>query len=294
MTTIEILPTGQDLLGECPLWDGQTRSLYWIDARRHRVRRYQPATGTQAEWALTEEIGSIALCESGRLLAALVDRFVWLDPASGAIEPLGEVRVHHAGENIRLNDGRTDRSGRFLVGSLVKHRHEPLGALYQLEGTTLREVDRGFCVSNTTCFSPDGRWLYFADSLSRQILRYPYDPATGAVGVRQNFIDTAPLNSAPDGATVDAEGGLWVALVQTAQLARFHADGLLDRLVDCPVPYVTCPCFGGDNLDTVYLTSIRDSGNMLRTEHPDGGSLLAIHGLGVRGLPEGRFNDRGL
>ena len=130
--------------------------------------------------------------------------------------------------------------------------------------------------------------------LTRHILRYPYNTATGEVGPREVFIDTAPLNSAPDGATVDAEGGLWVALVQTAQLARFFADGRLDRLIDCPVPFVTCPCFGGESLDTIYLTSIRDSGNLLRTDHPQGGSLMAIRGTGARGLPEVRFNDRGL
>ncbi|WP_342129223.1 SMP-30/gluconolactonase/LRE family protein [Hydrogenophaga sp. OTU3427] len=292
MLAFDILPTGQDLLGECPLWDVASQSLYWIDARRHVVRHLQPDTGAQSHWTLPEEIGSIALCESGQLLVALVDRFVRLDPRSGTITPLLQMR--HAADNVRLNDGRVDRAGRFVVGSLVKHSHEPLGALYQLSGATLREVDRGFRVSNTTCFSPDGRWMYFADSMSRQILRYPYDTATGAVGPREPFIDIAPWNSAPDGATVDAEGGLWVALVLSAQLARFHPDGRLDRLIDCPVPYVTCPCFGGPELDTLYLTSIRDSGNMLRTDHPHGGALMAIRGTGARGLPEVRFDDRGL
>lgn len=292
VSQVELIDVGQDLLGECPLWDVSTQSLYWIDSRRHLVHRWQPGSGARADWTLPQEVGSIALCESGQLLVAMVDEVLRLDPATGATTPL--LRLQHAGEHMRLNDGRTDRAGRFVVGSLVKGRHELLGALYQISGASLREIDRGFCVSNTTCFSPDGRWMYFADSLTRHILRYAYNTATGEVGPREVFIDTAPLNSAPDGATVDAEGGLWVALVQTAQLARFFADGRLDRLIDCPVPFVTCPCFGGESLDTIYLTSIRDSGNLLRTDHPQGGSLMAIRGTGVRGLPEVRFNDRGL
>lgn len=292
MPQIDILNTGQDLLGECPLWDPSAQCLYWIDSRRHLVRRLAPDTGAQQQWLLPQDIGSIALCESGRLLVALTDSVVRLDTRSGAIEPL--LQVTHAAENIRLNDGRTDRAGRFLVGSLVKGRHEPLGALYQVAGASLRVLDRGFCVSNSTCFSPDGRWLYFADSLTHRILRYPYDTATGEVGARETFIDTSVLKSAPDGATVDADGGLWVALVQTAQVARFFPDGRLDRLIDCPVPFVTCPCFGGEQLDTIYLTSIRDSGNLLRTDHPMGGALLAIRGTGARGLPEARFDDRRL
>lgn len=294
MLQIDIQPTGHDLLGECPLWDTSSQSLYWIDSRRHLVRRLQPLTGAQSDWAMPQEVGSIALCESGQILVALVDSFVRLNPDSGVITPLPQVKVPHAGHDIRLNDGRADRSGRFVVGSLVMHRTDPIGALYQLHGNTLRELDRGFSVSNATCFSPDGRWLYFADSLTRKVMRYPYDTATGQVGSSEVLIDTAPLNSAPDGATVDADGCIWVALVLTGQLARFRPDGSLDRLIDCPVPYVSCPCFGGEQLDTIYLTSIRNSGNLLRTEHPDGGSLIAIRGTGVRGLPEARFDDRAL
>lgn len=294
MLQIDIQPTGHDLLGECPLWDTASDSLFWIDARRNLLRQYRPSSGFQCDWAMPQKIGSIALCESGQLLVALVDSFVRLNLNTGVITPMSGPKIVHAGPDIRLNDGRADRGGRFVVGSLVMHRTDPIGALYQLQGETLRELDRGFSVSNSICFSPDGRWLYFADSLTRKVMRYPYDTATGQVGAREVLIDTAPLDSAPDGATVDAEGGIWVALVLTGQLARFTPDGQLDQLIDCPIPYVSCPCFGGPQLDTIYLTSIRDSGNMLTTKHPDGGALIAIRGVRERGLPESRFNDRSL
>lgn len=286
----EIISQGRDELGESPLWDTQAQCLYWIDSRRHLVQRLHTASGAYQSWTMPHEIGSIALCESGRLLVALQTDLHLLDLATGALSPLAAV-VHPA-ERMRLNDGRTDRAGRFCVGSLVLGRHETHGVLYQVHPSgRVCELDRGFCVSNTTCFSPDGQWMYFADSLAQQIWRYRYDVATGEAGPREVLVDTRPLKSGPDGATVDADGRLWVALVMTRQLACFSAQGELLQCIDLPIDYPTCPCIGGANLDTIYMTSISNSGNLLKSNHPDSGALLAIHGTGVRGLPEVRFAD---
>lgn len=288
---IDILAHRRDLLGECPLWDVRSQSLYWIDGRAQLVRRLTPATGASAEWRAPQPIGSIALCESGRLLLALEHAFWLLDPDSGSLAPSG-AGVTHAAERMRLNDGRTDRAGRFVVGSMTLGRAEPLGALYQLAGDgTVTTLDRGIMLANATCFSPDGRWLYFADSHTHQIRRYPYDSATGTAGPHEVLVDTRALGSAPDGATVDAEGHLWVALVQAGQLARLSPEGQLERTIQLPVTYVTCPCFGGPGLDVIYLTSISNSGNLLRSDHPDAGAVFAIHGVGVCGLEESRFVD---
>ncbi|MDB5964057.1 MAG: Gluconolactonase [Polaromonas sp.] len=290
MTSIEIVTDKRDQLGECPLWDERTRALFWIDSHARLVRRLKPASGDYREWLLPSAIGSIALCESGRLLVALAAEFSYLDLATGALEKLASVT--HAEEKIRMNDGRTDRAGRFVAGSLVMGRNEKLGALYQVDATGyVKELDRGFAISNGTCFSPDGRWLYFTDSRTRKIMRYPYDTATGQAGAPAVFIDTEPLGSAGDGATVDSEGCLWTALVEIGKVGRFTPKGKLERLIDVPVRHVTCPCFGGPDLDILYVTSISNSGNALKDDHPDAGALFAIHGTGVRGLPETRFAD---
>ena len=288
---IDILDPRRDLLGECPLWDERSQSLYWIDGRSRLVRRHTPATGARAEWLAPQHIGAIALCESGCLLLALEHDFWRLDPGSGTLAPLG-AGVTHAAERMRLNDGRTDRAGRFVVGSMTLGRAEPAGALYQLAPDgSVTTLDTGIMLANATCFSPDGRWLYFADSHTLQIRRYPYDPVTGRPGPSEVLVDTRPLGSAPDGAAIDAEGHLWVALVQAGQLARFSPQGQLERTIQLPVTYVTCPCFGGPELDVIYLTSISNSGNLLRSDHPDAGAVFAIHGTGVRGLAESRFAD---
>ena len=295
MLQIDFLGEQRDRLGECPVWDERRQALYWIDSKRCLIHRCLPATGERRQWTLPSEIGSLALCESGRLLVAMEHEIGFLDVdrdgGDGAFEPLAT--VNHPEARMRLNDGRADRAGRFLVGSLKLAPATPVGELYQLlPSGQLRTLERGIRVSNTLGFSPDGCTMYFADSLSHQIRRYDYDPLTGQASGMQVLADTTALGSGPDGAAVDAEGHLWVALVMKGQLARFRPDGSLDRLLDLPTPHPSCPCFGGPALDALYVTSLSDTGNTIKTDDPRAGRLLAVRGTGVKGLPEARFDDR--
>ena len=117
---------------------------------------------------------------------------------------------------------------------------------------------------------------------------YAYDTESGEVGARRDLIDTSSLGSAPDGATVDAEGFLWIALVQAQKIARVAPDGRVDKVFDCPTPFPSCPAFGGAELDVLYVTSISNSGGMLVSEADQAGRLVQFQGLGVRGLAEAR------
>jgi sugar lactone lactonase YvrE len=107
------------------------------------------------------------------------------------------------------------------------------------------------------------------------------------------FIDTAPLGSAPDGATVDSAGHLWVALVQAGKIGRISPEGQVVAVIDVPVQYPSCPTFGGDDMDVLFVTSIKDSGTgRMVSTHENAGAVFAISGLGVRGLPETRFGQK--
>lgn len=288
---IEIIGPTRDRLGECPLWDTRDQSLYWIDSKARLVRRVRH--GEYREWNTPSDVGSIALTQRGRLVLSLEDGFHLLDLGSSATRRLAEIQ--HKGPSMRMNDGRADRQGRFVAGSMVLGRHDRDGAYYRLDtdGSTT-QLFGDIALANATCFSPDGRTLYHADSFSDTVSAADYDPATGTVGPRRALFNTRPHGSAPDGTTVDADGNLWVALVQASRVGCFRPDGSLLRLLDVPTPYPTCPCFGGENLDVLYVTSISNSGNLMRSEHPDAGALFAFHGLGVRGLPEALYDDRNL
>jgi L-arabinonolactonase len=293
MITHSIPSPTRDLLGECPLWDSRDNCLYWIDSKGPLLRRLHPATGAYAQWTLSADVGSIALTESGRILLALTDSFQLFDTRTGNAQLVASVQ--HASAGIRMNDGRTDRQGRFIAGSLVIGRHDKDGAFYRLEKNgAVTVLVPGIALANSTCFSPDGRTLYYADSMSDEVRAVDYDLASGALGTPRVLMNTRAQGSAPDGATVDADGCLWVALVQTGKLGRYSPEGALLQLLEVPTPFPSCPCLGGPQLDVLYVTSLSNTGNLLRTDHPDGGALFAFSGLGVRGLPETRFDDRAL
>lgn len=277
-------------LGESPVWDDAGHCLWWVDSLAGLIHAASTDGTLRATLPQDRPIGSIGLADGG-LVAALADGFYRIDGETGgasAIALLPEDRT------LRLNDGKADRAGRFLSGQMHVHGTgtEPSDALlWQLDAGNARDLVGGLKLTNAICFSPDGGTLYFADSLEGVIRAHPYDSATGAIGPRRDLVDCRPHGSGPDGATVDADGNLWVALVLAQRIACIAPDGRMLRSIDLPIPYPACPAFGGPGLDTLYVTSIADSGQRLKSDHPDAGRIVAITGLGARGLQEGRYRD---
>lgn len=286
---IDRLPVASDLLGESPVWDTESGSLFWVDIAGRKVRRLHLASGEEKTWSTPSLVGSIALAPKGRLVMGLQDGFYLLQLATGAIEPIARLDVPDP--RMRLNDGKTDRTGRFICGGMGLHG-DPLGALHRLTAPgKLEKLAEGIRISNAICFSPAGDRMYFADSLARKIMVYDYARNGTDVGAPRLFLDTESLGSAPDGATVDYEGHVWVALVQAGKIARISPKGEVIAVIEVPVEFPSCPAFGGDAMDVLFVTSIRDSGTgRMVSSHPNAGALLAISGLGVRGIADARFD----
>ncbi len=278
-----------DLLGESPVWDGRDRTLYWVDGVSRLIHAHDLATGTFRSWKTPSMVGSIALGAGRSLVAGLADGIYEFDLDTGAFNP---IFMPDPDPKVRFNDGKNDRFGRFLCGTMGVHA-DPLGKLWRVDRDGRSEVfATGIRIFNSLCFSPDGMTMYFADSLDRAIRAFSYGPGDTPVGDPRMLADTNPWDSGPDGATVDADGCIWVCLVQVGKIARFTPAGKLDRLIDAPTDMPSCVAFGGDDLSTLYVTSIKDSGSgRAISRHPRGGCLFAIEGLGVRGLPEARFGE---
>lgn len=283
---VEVAVRGADQLGECPLWDERDAMLWWVDARFPAVKCLDPATGAVMMLVLPEIVGSIALRETGGMLAATKSGLHLFDPASGALDKKIDPETHLP--DNRFNDGRCDRAGRFWAGTMSHVNRDPTGSLYRFDAdfrsTRLRNA---IIIPNSLAFSPDGRTMYFADTNRHTIWAYDYDPASGAATRERVFADTGA--GRPDGSCVDADGCLWNADYGASRVVRYTPAGKVDRTYELPVTNVTCCCFGGRDLDTLYITTAtqRLSPEAL-AQQPLAGSLFALR-PGVRGLPESRF-----
>lgn len=285
---IEVAVAAGDALGETPLWCERDRLLWWIDIERPRLQSFDPASGAHAVHPLPGgTLGCQALTVAGDRLLALDLGLQRFDPGTGLLQPFAEVEREI---DNRLNDGRVDAGGRLWIGTLDNQLARPQAALYRVDpdGRVTRQVD-GIVVTNGLAFAPDGRTLYFTDTRRYLSFAFDLDPDDGTLSNRRLFADHRASGDRPDGAAVDAEGCLWFALFAGGRLARYRPDGRLDRIVELPVTNPTCPCFGGPDLKTLYVTSARKflDARTLAGE-PLAGALLAIEGLG-QGLPEHRF-----
>ena len=288
---IEILLDVKTELGEGPLWDVEEQRLYWIDSFGKKVFRCTADGREIRAWDVPERIGSMALrSRGGGAILSLANGFHFLDFKSGETQLIVDPEPDMPGN--RLNDGKVDRRGRFIAGSMDMNEDGPNGSLYRLDpDLSLHKLDDKIVCSNGPCWSPDDSTFYFSDTWSGEIWAYDYDIETGNVSNRRAFtkLDMS-TGGAADGSTVDAEGYLWNAQVYDGKLIRYAPDGKVDRVIDMPVKKVTSVNFGGPNLDILYVTSMaKPPLPRFPKDGVQGGSLFAIHDLGVRGVPEPRF-----
>ncbi len=276
------------VLGEGPVWDARTASLYWVDIKGQAIYRLD-AAGQVERWPAPEPVGALALREKGGLLLALKSGLAFFEPGCGPPVPIAAPEAHIPGN--RMNDGKCDPLGRFWVGTMDEGEVQPSGHLYRLNpDLSLRRFEVGFVVTNGMDWSGDGRTLYFTDSVGGVIYAYGFDMAAGRPGAARVFAAAPKADGSPDGLCVDAEDHVWSAHWGGARLTRYRPDGTVERVLALPAPLITSCCFGGRNLDTLYVTSARVGLSAAELEAaPLSGGVMAITGLGVRGRPMARF-----
>jgi sugar lactone lactonase YvrE len=274
-------------VGESPVFDDRRNALFFCDIPACAVHCLDLAAGGVSTWRFPTEVGSLGLAESGRVLVALRGSLRLLDPETGDSSHLAAVDADRP--QMRLNDGKVGPDGAFWVGSLDDDRR-PIGVLWRVtaDGRAEAKVD-GIRTSNGLAFGPDGRLLYHADTRGPWIDHWRLDPATGAISDRTRFTTPPPATGRPDGAAIDAEGCYWSAGLDAGLLNRYDPAGNLVASWPTPVATPTMPCFGGPDLRTLYLTTLRKADQT--GPGADLAGRLFVAEAPVAGAPVARFRD---
>ncbi len=255
--TAELFLDSRCELGEGPSWNGLVSRLFWFDVT-NKTLFSATADGVMVDRFIFDEPVTVAgVIDADHLAIATRIGLIRLTLSSDArqvIVPLEPDKPHN-----RTNDGRISPAGDYWIGTMAMRDPErhATGSLYVVRRGKAQALLTGLKIPNATCFSPDGRTAYFTDSLSFTVRKVALDPATGLpVGEWQDHI-TVPGPGVPDGAVVDSEGFMWLALYGEGRVVRYTPDGKVDRVVEVPAVNTTCPAFGGPDLKTLYITSAR-------------------------------------
>lgn len=270
-------------LGEGPVWVERDQALWFVDIKKQQVHRYDPANGTKNSWDAPEQVGFILPADHGGFVAGLQSGLYKFDPKDGSFELIVEVEKDLP--DNRLNDGVVDPAGRIWFGTMDNGEKAKSGAFYCFHrGKLTRTKLDGIAITNGPAVSPDGRLLYYVDTLKGTI-DVAEIGSDGSLGESRPFVRIEPKEGHPDGPTIDSNGYLWISLYAGWEARRYAPSGELVERVRFPVANITKIAFGGERLRTAYATTARQllSPDVI-AEQPLIGSLFEFR-VTVPGVP---------
>ena len=270
-------------LGEGPVWVERDRALWFVDIKTHQIHRYDPASDERRSWKAPEQVGFVFPAERGGFVAGLQSGLYHFDERTGVFDLIAKVEEDKP--DNRLNDGVVDPQGRLWFGTMDNNEKAKSGAFYCFADGEVRatRID-GIAITNGPTVSPDGRILYFVDTLKGTIEAADIHD-DGSLGERRPFVKIDPKDGHPDGPTIDGEGCVWISLYAGWEARRYSPAGELVDSVRFPVANITKIAFGGSDLRTAYATTARQ---LLKPEEiakqPQIGDLFAFN-ADVPGVP---------
>lgn len=277
------------VLGEGPVWDSERGRLWWVDIERGQLHSLSPTTGEADTYDLPHKIGFAIPTTSGDLILGTQRGLIRYDPSSRVLTPYADPEQHLPGN--RFNDAKCDAAGRLWAGTLAMDYAPGSGTLYRVDSTQPDPVTpmvRDVTISNGIAWSGDGRTMFYIDSPTRRVDAFDFDPEAGELSGRRPVITFS--DGYPDGMCIDVDGNLWVALWGGWRVAC-HSPTTGERIaqVEIPVEAVSSCCFGGENLDELFITTAsRDLDDTGRKQQPMAGSVFVAK-PGVRGTPTSLF-----
>jgi sugar lactone lactonase YvrE len=291
-------------LAESPFWHPQEQQLYWVDISGKKLLRMHASQSGVEAWDMPSEPGCMAPAAKGGLVVALRDGVYRARNWGGTLERI--VQLPYDTSCIRANDGKCDTLGRFWIGTIDEPKAGRAAELFSLDcrsGAPLVTRQAGDALTaNGLAWSPSNRVLYWADTPSHVVHAWDFDVQANALSAHRTHLQFAPkpqgwtfedtsYQGRPDGAAVDVQGNYWVAMYEGRRVCQFAPDGSLLQELETPAQCPTMPCFGGQDLQMLYVTSAGHGRSAAElAQFPASGAVFATR-VEVSGLPVNAFAD---
>jgi len=277
------------VLGEGLHWDSSRARLLMTDIHGARCIRWRLDAEGWDELRLPERVGWVIPAADGRLLLGLQSGFALATLGVGPDDvALDWIARPFSGTSLRLNDAKADSTGAVWAGSMNNDDESRSdGCLFRLSPDgQLEVVDTGYMVANGPAISPDENLMLHTDSGRRTIYAFDLNVPAGKITNRRVWKQFTESEGYPDGMCFDAEGCVWVAHWGAGCVSCFAPDGALLRRISLPTSHITNVCFGGPDLDRLFVSSARAglSQDQLSRE-PLAGALFEVLEPGAIGLP---------
>ncbi len=273
--TAELLLDTNAVLGEGPVWDWKKQQLFWVDIEGTKLHRYDPKDGKHRFWDFEQMIGAAVPDENGTFLLAMESGLATFDPDSGKLAELPVLQ--NSNTAMRYNDGKVDPQGRFWIGSMHKQVAPETGAFYCVDADwNVSEQISKTTISNGMAWTSDQRWFYYIDTANYEVWRFTFHPETGDISNKEVAFSVPKSYGGPDGMCIDSDDMLWIAHWGGHCVRRWDPNtGSVLEQVTVPAPHVTSCCFGGEHLDTLYITTAKSGlDDTQRTAYPKSGGLF--------------------
>jgi len=279
----ELLLDAKAELGEGPVWDARTQTLYWLDILNKRIY-----ANTDILIELDDFIGCLAPRKDGGLIFTKRFSFWTFEPDASRSTLLSALTDEPS--NNRFNDGKCDPRGRFLAGTMDMGEKDPNGSLYSFDGKSVTKLLNNVTISNGMAWSSDYKTFYYIDTPTREVKAFDFDLETGAIANPRVVVYVPESLGWPDGMTSDAQGNLWIAIWGGAQVTKWNPNtGQLLEQIPVPAKNVSSCVFGGRDMNELYITSARKGLDKAALEgYPLTGGLFRLE-TKVEGMPTFEF-----
>ena len=277
MIDYKIISNHRHLLGESLVWNANKQTLYWADLLDMKIYAYHQPSEVTKHYQLNETIGSFGLAHDNHLIVALRSGIYLfnLDDESltHIVTPDGEPNPDN-----RFNDGKIAPNGDFFVGTMDETFKANIGKLYCIkQNGTAHLVKDNFMVSNGLAWSGDGKKMYHACSRLKKIWVYDFSDTPPFISNEKIFAELSDEIGRPDGGATDIAGNYWSAGVSAGHLNCFDKTGKLIDHIALPMKAPTMPCFGGDDMTTLFITSLSHNHTPEDfIDYPLSGAVIAI------------------